>query len=106
MGSLISIMISMLSNKPKFPLPKNETQITIYYSDWCGYSRKAIKIAQNNNLEYTLYDIDECGGMSIVLNYFKNNHVIPLSYKTRPLVFQYGKFIGGCSELERLIQNL
>ena len=43
MGAFISIMISMLSNKPKFPLPKNDIQITIYYSDWCGYSNKAMK---------------------------------------------------------------
>jgi glutaredoxin len=106
MGTIISLLSSILISKPPFNLPKNSDQITIYYSDWCGYSRKAIQIAQNNNLEYVLYDIDECGGMSIVLNYFKNNKLIPYSYKTRPLVFNNGKFIGGCTELEKLIHNL
>ena len=31
MGAFISIMISMLSNKPKFPLPKNDIQITRFF---------------------------------------------------------------------------
>ena len=82
----------------------------IFYSSWCEYSKKALDLLRDNNLSYKAYSIESIkGGMERLLKLLKNNKEETYSefdpnYKTRPIIFYKGKFIGGYTELVKYIK--
>lgn len=67
--------------------------VEVYGKTWCGWSKRAAKIAN-----VTLKDYDKLKNQSKKLA-----QVLAKKHTTMPAVFVDGEFIGGCRELEQLI---
>lgn len=86
-----------------FPYPTEEGWV-IYGALWCPFCRGANSLLEEKNIEFTYYDIDKIEG------YTKNDVKDKLSdltndYKTIPMVFNNGEFIGGYVDLKRYLKN-
>lgn len=83
----------------------NKDIYTVFYSDWCGYSKSALELLKKNKLLYKGYKIDKIEGqMEELLKKLKDTkHLTKFdeSHKTRPIVFYNGEFIGGFQELKQ-----
>ncbi len=76
----------------------------IFYSDWCGYSNKALELLRTKNVPYKRYIIDEIKTIRTVEELVQKLSVntslqVNTSHKTRPIIFYDGRFIGGYSDL-------
>lgn len=86
---------------------------TIYQSPSCPYCRKALKqikrLSAEHNIPYRNIDLNYVSGdLPSVLEYFKNHskqYKFRQDHKTRPIIFLNGRFVGGASELSRLIEQ-
>lgn len=76
---------------------------TIYYFDWCGYSKKALELAKKKALNTDLYNIDNYGGKDNVLKVLKKQSFLTASnrHNTAPIIFKNGVFLGGYTEFEK-----
>jgi glutaredoxin len=79
-------------------MPENVKKWIIYGASWCGFCRGALRLLNSHLEEYIYYDVDELGGALNTKN--KLSHLTD-NYKTIPLIFNYGKFIGGYMELKK-----
>ena len=88
---------------------KNEDMFTVFYNDWCGYSRNALKVLKNNKQNYKGYNIDNIDGkMDRLLQELSDNKDtinFDIGHKTRPIVFYGGKFIGGYDDLVEYLKK-
>jgi glutaredoxin len=86
---------------------KHKDKLVIFYSPWCPYSKDAVSLARQSGLGYRNYDVDNVpGGFKSILDIFvtrKNEVGFNANYKTRPLVFYKGNFIGGFNELSLML---
>lgn len=82
------------------PLPTSENY-TIYGGANCSFCVKAKKILANHaNVIY--YDIDTFGASrKETFDLLKKRGLIPENYKTIPLIFYKGVFLGGYTELNK-----
>ena len=95
-----------MSDKIIDKIVSNNNKYIIFYSKWCGYSMKALDLLRLKKVEYKGYNIDKInGGMSRLLEIFNNNSLLSFdnSHKTRPIIFFNGKFIGGYTDLEKIL---
>lgn len=82
---------------------ENQDKYVIFYSEWCGYSKKAIAYLEEKGVPFKGYIIDKIKGnlkeltdnlkKTISLTNFDISHI------TRPIIFKNGSFLGGYSEL-------
>lgn len=79
--------------------------VTLYVYNLCGYSNKAIALCKKHKLKHKVHDMDKLGGKETVINELKQMKMIPRNsqHKTAPIVFIDGVFVGGCDQLERII---
>ena len=76
-------------------------KVVVYTKTGCPYCSRAIKLLQNNNIYYTEYQLDPSEN-----NYTeKRNKLFQRSgHYSFPIVYFDNKLIGGCSELEKLLE--
>jgi glutaredoxin len=83
----------------------NKNIYTIFYSEWCGYSKSALELLKKNNLPFKGYKIDKINGqIGELLEQLKNTkHLTNFdeSHTTRPIIFYDSKFIGGFDQLKQ-----
>src|SRR3989338_6122958 len=92
----------------KIPLPSTFIYCTVYGSSSCKFCRKAKQLLEQQRIPSIYYDIDAWGQevRRDIVNYLTSQTDIPSHYRTIPLIFIYGKFLGGCTELEELLWQL
>ena len=74
-------------------------EITIYTKASCGFCHKAKDLLNKINLSFNEIAVDNNPDLRLRLQ--KENN----GYSTVPMIFINGKFIGGCSELEKLVAS-
>ena len=80
----------------------------IFYKKSCPYCMIALKKLRETNSKYKGYDINKIGGTDILLKVFnehKNELDFNSSHQTIPIIFYNKKFIGGCDELIKRLDN-
>jgi glutaredoxin len=78
----------------------------ILYVPTCHYSMGAIDLLNKSGYPYYGYDINTIGGMELVLKSLNDNRNIldfDPQHRTKPIIFYNGKFIGGYTELKKMI---
>ncbi len=77
------------------------TKITIYSKKDCPYCSRALQLLNNNDLYYTEYKLNPSEN-----NYTeKRNRIFrETNHYSFPIIFFGNKLIGGCSELEKLLE--
>lgn len=85
----------------------NPGTYVIFFIYGCPYCEKALSLLRNSNVVYKGYNINEIkGGMEyllMILNKHKDQLYFDPSHKTKPIIFYNGKFIGGFSELSKIL---
>lgn len=98
-----------MSDKFSRKVLENSDKFIIFYSDWCRFSMDAIELLKKSGKPFKGYKIDGIkGGMDRILASFNNNKdklEFDTTHRTRPIVFYKGKFIGGFTELKKLIES-
>lgn len=87
---------------------KNVNIFTIFYSNWCIWSIKAIKLLKQHNVKFKGYKIDKIdGGVKFLSIKFLENSSLNYdpNHLTRPIIFKDCKFLGGYSDLEKYFQT-
>jgi len=86
---------------------KHNDKLVIFYSDWCPYSKDAVKLSRQSGVKHRHYKIDNVpGGFPAILEIFNkrsNETGYDKNHKTKPIVFYKGKFVGGYTELSKII---
>ena len=85
----------------------NHGTYVIFFVYGCPYCEKALSLLRSSHVLYKGYNINEIdGGMKnllIVLDKHKDQLNFDSSHKTKPIIFYNGKFIGGFSELSKIL---
>lgn len=88
----------------------NNDKYVIFYSEWCGYSMKAVKLLENNKLQFKGYKIDKIKGDidTLVSNLKLTSNLTNFNkkHRTRPIIFKNGKFLGGYTELQNHVKSI
>ena len=86
---------------------ENIDKYIIFYSKWCKYSMDALNLLKKKKVSYKSYDIDKIeGNLEYLLEDFKKNKNkidFDITHRTRPVIFKYGKFIGGFTDLQKIL---
>lgn len=85
------------------PLP-NKEKFTIYTKSGCIYCNKVKELLRNQN--YVLIDCDSFLQKDKLTFLEIMEEIIGFSYKTFPMVFKNGAFIGGYQETNQLYQKI
>lgn len=90
----------------------NPDTYIIFYTDDCYYSQKALGLLKESGVKYKGYDINKIGGLDVLLNILNKNHLLDkynqahsVRHSTRPCVFYNGQFIGGYTDLQKIIKK-
>tara|TARA_B100000989_G_scaffold269091_1_gene224270 strand:- start:125 stop:439 length:315 start_codon:yes stop_codon:yes gene_type:complete len=88
---------SPLSTK-EVPLPTIDGW-TVYGAEWCEFCKQATNVLKSKEIAFVYHDIDEYGGAAVKdrLKDLTNN------FQTIPMIFDGKTFIGGFTDLCRLI---
>jgi glutaredoxin 3 len=83
----------------------SETMYTIYSKSGCVYCVKVKKLLQEKNFAFDMIDCDDylIENKEEFLEYIKE--VAGREYKTFPMVFRCGKFIGGFTDTKQLLDK-
>ena len=103
-------------NKNKDPIYRkinDNSGYVIFYSEWCGWSMKAVSLLEKAGVKCKGYIIDKIkgeikGDLSLLLERLKLNSEelkFDNKHKTRPLIFKDGQFIGGHDALVQHLKN-
>lgn len=80
----------------------------ILYSDWCRYSQNALSLLNKKRVPHTSIEIDKIdASMDEIRSKIAKANIKGFdgSHSTRPMIFMGGKFIGGFTELEKLLSK-
>lgn len=84
---------------------KHKDKYVIFYSEWCSYSMRALKLLQSKGVPYRAYVIEKVSPdfsvMLMLLNKSKEKNGFRSGHTTRPIIFKHGKFLGGYTELAK-----
>lgn len=83
----------------------------LFYSPNCPYGRKALSLLKNSTFKWKSYNIETIdGGLMALLDVLNKNHMLDeynkkyfTNHKSQPLIFYNKKFIGGASDLEKVL---
>lgn len=78
--------------------------IKIYGTNKCFYCRLAKELCKKNKIRYTFYDINTIENKNKLI-ILKKQKIIPNKVSI-PIIFKNNKYIGGFSELEKIIENI
>ena len=83
----------------------SENKFTIYSKSGCINCRKVKDLLKSENLEYEIIDCDDylLEYKEIFLSFIKSHSII--DWKTFPIVFNNGKFIGGLNETKEYLEK-
>lgn len=88
---------------------KYNDRYVIFTSDSCIFCTKAVNLLKKHNITYKSYNIDNIrGGFNYLLtNLIKHNKQINFNvhHETKPIIFKYGKYLGGFTELNALLST-
>jgi glutaredoxin 3 len=87
------------SGLDKLPAPDPSIRWIIYGTDWCSYCNKAKELLDSRKQEYLYINVSNYsnGRSSLV--------TITNGYRTVPVIYHNGKFIGGYTDLCALKSN-
>lgn len=89
-----------------FLLPDKEVEFTVYGAPNCDYCTKSKCVLDKMGQQYIYHNVDGFGqSRKETFNYFKKEGLMPESTKTIPVIFVYGKFIGGYAELNKYLDE-
>lgn len=82
-----------------FPLPTlhNQDVFIVYGSNTCPYCIKAVDLLDETESLYMFYDLNAFDDTSVL------EEIVPTNHTTIPIVFKGQRFIGGYTELKRLL---
>ena len=77
-------------------------KVIVYSKKGCPYCSRAIQLLNNNNLPYTEYQLNPSDN-----NYTENRNRIfrESNHYSFPIIFFNNKLIGGCSELDKILND-
>ena len=78
--------------------PDTTVEWMIYGHIDCGYTREALKLLNKNKLKYIFIDYADLN--ISVEEFMKEMGKLTRNYKTVPMIFHWGKFIGGYAQLK------
>lgn len=90
---------------------KYSDRIVIFYDKGCGYSEDAIALLNQKKVMYRAYEIKPIADeLSTLIAYFNQPKIaaetgFDTKHRTKPIVFNHGRFIGGFTELRELLEN-
>ena len=93
----------------RFPLPRSNMSIVIYGKKDCKYCTAAKRLLDDIGLKYTYYSIEQLVKDKIInkptdlLNILKEKKKMPEKFNTVPIIFHFGEFLGGFSQLHDII---
>ena len=67
---------------------------SVYGSPRCGYTVRAMKILEAKNIPFQFHNVEAVQD--------RNKIIQETGHRTIPVIFRNGKFLGGCSDLEKL----
>jgi len=74
--------------------------VTIYGATWCNFCKKAKDLAERTATPHTYYNLDaDLGVEPQAARKALQRHGVPEGFKTVPMIFVDGEFIGGYTEL-------
>lgn len=86
---------------------KDSNLYIIFYSPNCKYCLDTINLLKHKKLSFKGYNIDNFrGGMVSLLYHLKHQHKLTgfdVNHSTKPVIFHKGKFVGGFTELKKLL---
>lgn len=89
---------------------KYNDRIVIFYDHGCQFSENALKFLKEKKVLNRAYEISPIADkLSTLIAYFSQPDIIAETgfnpkHHTKPIVFNHGRFIGGFTELEKLLQ--
>lgn len=88
--------------------PNSNIQWIIYGGENCPHCINSKKTLELLQIQYIYYDIGkkENGDFLKFFNYFHEKEIIPKEHRTIPVIFHYGKFIGGYTQLCSLLSKM
>ena len=89
----------------RFPYPNKKSEFVIYGRDSCPFCVEAKKYLKSKNKKFLYYNIEQLIKKKIIENYGEYQDKLKSrigNYFYIPVIFHYGKFIGGFSELKKL----
>ena len=89
-------------NKVVKKIFNNDDKFTIFYSEWCPWSMKAVDLLKEKKVEFKGYKIENVGeDMKSLSEQFLKEPSLDYNPKhlTRPVIFKNKKFIGGYTDL-------
>ena len=85
----------------------NNTFVLVFGISTCGYCKETIKYLQENNIPYKYYKIDKYYNIffKILEKLYKKypDILYDSNHKTYPIIFINRKFIGGYSDLIKIL---
>ena len=83
-----------------FILPNKSDVYTVYGAPGCPYCTKACELLRKKEIEHKYYNVEEYGTRKEFFEQFKRLGKIPETTKTIPVIYTYGIYIGGYTDLE------
>ena len=78
--------------------------IKIFGSYKCFYCRLAKDLCDSYKINYRFYDINKLENR-LKINSYKDSNMMPADYVSIPVIFFKNMFIGGFSELEKILKD-
>jgi glutaredoxin len=96
-------------NKITEKIINNSNKYIVFYTTTCIYCINTLKLLRRYKLPYKAYDIDKMkGGMEKLLSQLRKGKDLTgynIKHITRPIIFKYGKFLGGYTDLVADVQK-
>lgn len=86
-------------------IKNNSDIVIIFYTEDCPYSMNAIELLKQKNIKFKGYKINKITNslpefINILKKLHENNKIdFNLHHKTKPIIFNKTKFVGGYTEL-------
>lgn len=109
MNKNIEKKVNSKANKILEKINMNENIYLFFGLESCGYCKKTLEFSRNNNLQFKYYDMDKYYTIFIPildkLIELDPELKIDPEHRTFPVIFYNKKFIGGYTDLIKVIKN-
>lgn len=87
---------------------EKSNDIYVFFArEWCGYSNDCEELLKKRKLRYNRFNMKDLDCDKKELLKILNNHKELIKYDTEhttfPIIFFHGEFVGGYSDLEKLL---
>lgn len=80
---------------------QQNVKCVVYTKEGCGYCKKAKELLDKHGITYKVVDVNNKNKSEI----YKEIDGLTDCYRYFPVIFKNGKFIGGCTELQKLVES-